>query len=395
MKYVFAENIFTSRQLFRTIVVAVAVLANSSPGFAELAIDKPNTVVSLPADYPATWVYAHDIKFQALTAGKVIIFDAAADTNEYKGSLDAGLFATFIESSTRSELYVGESYYDRGTRGTKTDMITIYDKSTLKRTAEIILPGTKRGQVVSNQYSMRLVDNDNYLLIFNFTPATSVSIIDVENREFLNEIPIPGCAMIYPSGSRGFGSLCGDGSMLSIDFDKKGQETHRTRSEAFFDIDADPLFDKPSYIGQVAYFPSYHSQLQALDMSESSPKVLPLWSLVTEDEATDNWRPGGWEIISSDEQGRLYVLMQKGRYNGSHKDGGSEVWVYDVALQKKINTIKLATNGFSITVTPGKEPLLVVTNIEMKVDVYNLDGEPQRTFDLGGSAMPIILYSKR
>jgi methylamine dehydrogenase heavy chain len=373
----------------------VAVLANSSPGLAELAIDKPHEVVTLPADYPATWVFAHDIKFQALTAGKMIIFDAGADTNEYKGSLDAGLFATFMESSTRSELYIGESYYDRGTRGTKIDMITIYDKSTLKRIDEIILPGNKRGQVVSNQYSTRLVDNDNYLLVFNFTPATSVSIIDIEKREFLNEIPTPGCAMIFPSGDRGFSSLCGDGSMLSISFDKKGQETSRSRTDQFFNIDADPLFDKPSFIGKTAYFPSFRSQMQVIDLSGTTPKFLPEWSLITDDEVTDNWRPGGWKIAGSDEQGRLYMLMHKDGYNGSHKDGGSEVWVYDVAKQKKINTIKLITNGFSIAVTPSKEPLLVVTNIAMGVDVYNLDGELQRTLDLGGSAMPIMLYSKR
>ena len=40
---------------------------------------------------------------------------------------------------------------------------------------------------VTNQYAMQLVDNDRYLLVFNFTPAASVSAIDMESRQVLNE----------------------------------------------------------------------------------------------------------------------------------------------------------------------------------------------------------------
>ena len=59
-------------------------------------------------------------------------------------------------------------------------------------------------QIVINKFAMQLIDEDRYLLVLNFTPAISVTVIDIEKREVLSEIPIGGCNMIYPSGKRGF-----------------------------------------------------------------------------------------------------------------------------------------------------------------------------------------------
>ena len=111
---------------------------------AELSPEPIPNVAVLPSDYPDNWIFAHDVNFASLLTGQVVVLDIAADTKEYKGSLDASQFGTFIQSAKRDELYVGETFYSRGTRGDRTDVVTIYDKATLKRIDEIVLPGGKR-----------------------------------------------------------------------------------------------------------------------------------------------------------------------------------------------------------------------------------------------------------
>ena len=92
---------------------------------AELSPEPIPNVEILPKDYPDSWIFAHDANFASLLTGQLVILDVAADTKEYKGSLDASQFGTFIQSATREELYVGETFYSRGTRGDRTDVVTI------------------------------------------------------------------------------------------------------------------------------------------------------------------------------------------------------------------------------------------------------------------------------
>ena len=361
---------------------------------AELSPEPIPNVAVLPSDYPDNWIFAHDVNFASLLTGQVVVLDIAADTKEYKGSLDASQFGTFIQSAKRDELYVGETFYSRGTRGDRTDVVTIYDKATLKRIDEIVLPGGKRAQIVINKFAMQLIDEDRYLLVLNFTPAISVTVIDIEKREVLSEIPIGGCNMIYPSGKRGFSSLCGDGTLMSVSLDKQGNIVDRTRSDVFFNPDEDPIFDKPVYLDGTAFFPSFAGKMQPIEMSKT-PTILPTWSLIDSQAAIENWRPSGWQIISGND-GLLYVLMQKNGFPGSHKSGGEEVWVFDPSQKKRIRRILLNSPGFSIEVTPGKSPLLAVTGTDMSIWIYDTKGKLQRNISVGApSAMPIMLNAKR
>ena len=56
--------------------------------------------------------------------------------------------------------------------------------------------------------------------------------------------------------------------------------------------------------------------------------------------------------------------------NGTHKGGGSEVWVYDASAKERINRIVLKEWGITIEVTQGDDPYLVVINGDMEMDVY-------------------------
>ena len=378
----------------RVLGLSLAALVAVSAAQAELPAEPIPNVETLSADYPDSLVFAHDANFEALIAGRVVLIDVAPEMRNYKGALDAAQFASFAESSQRDELYVAETFYSRGTRGERTDVITIYDKENLAPVDEILLPGGKRGMVVSNRYTIQLVDNDRYMFLFNFTPAASVVMLDMESRTILSETAIPGCALIYPTGKRGFSSLCSNGSMYTAQFDTKGQVVHQQRIDSFFDVDDDPLFDKPVLIGQMAYFPTFKGQMHEIDLSGKTPRPGDHWSLLDAQDQQQNWRPGGWQIATVGANGLIYVLMHPDGYNGSHKGGGSEVWVYDPKTQTREERITLKNWGVSIELTRGENPYLVVTNGDMQMDVYADDGEWIKLIG-GAAAMPLNLHAVR
>jgi methylamine dehydrogenase heavy chain len=373
----------------------MAALVCANGAVAELPAENIPNVATLDADYPDSLVFVHDANFHALIAQRLVLVDVAPQSHNYKGALDASQFSSFTESGNRDELYVAETFYSRGTRGERTDVLSIYDKKTLGQIGEIVLPGGKRGQLVVNRYTLQLVDQDRYLFLFNFTPAASVLMLDVESRKILSETQIPGCSLIYPTGKRGFSSLCSNGSMFSAQFDEHGQVTTQEKIPPFFSVDDDPLFDKPVYIGQTAYFPSFKGQIQAVDLSGATPRPGDSWSLLSDTERRANWRPGGWQIATVNDAGLIYVLMHADGEDGSHKSGGSEIWAFDPASQKRVKRFELKNWGVSIEVTRGEKPYLVVTNAEMQLDIYTADSGMWLKMIGGTAAMPFNLHAVR
>ncbi len=53
-------------------------------------------------------------------------------------------------------------------------MLTIWDKQTLSPVDEVVMP-PKRLSGMPNNYNVQLVDDEKIALIYNFTPATSVT----------------------------------------------------------------------------------------------------------------------------------------------------------------------------------------------------------------------------
>jgi methylamine dehydrogenase heavy chain len=227
-------------------------------------------------------------------------------------------------------------------------------------------------------------DDQRMALVFNFTPASSVAVVDLVKRQPLSEIDIPGCSLVYPSGSRGFSTLCASGTLLSIKLDANGAVTARSESKTFNPLDTDPLFTASTTLGGVRYFPSLGGRLQPIDMKGDDVKVLADWPLLTPAESAAHWRPSGWQLIASDEQKLLYVLMQSEAHEGTHKDPGNEVWVYNAASKARVKRLRLVRPGSSIALTHGAEPLLLVQAVE-RLDVYDpQSGSLVRSLDLPG-----------
>lgn len=366
----------------------------ASAALAQLQPEPTGTIESLPESWPASWIIAADAAFFHMSDGKFIVLDAASDDPyaRFKGFFNGGFIANFAQAETRPEIYIAETFRSRGLRGERTDVLTIIDKRSLAPVGEVVIP-PKRSSNMPTAYNVQLVDNEKIALIYNFTPAQSISVVDVVARKFLAEISIPGCALAFPMAGRAFASICSDASILGITLGADGQQLSSSRTKPFFDVENDPLMEKPAMHDGVAYFPSFLGNVYPVDLNGSTPVVGEPWSLVGDEEG--GWRPGGLQLAASDASGRLYFLMHPDGAEGTHKNPGVEVWVFDSKAGRRVNRIALELPALSINVTRN-EKLLVATNVNLDIDVYDLaNGEHQRTISNFGQETPLTLWVAR
>ncbi|UCG72059.1 MAG: hypothetical protein JSV45_12480 [Chromatiales bacterium] len=376
---------------------ATALLLAAGSAVADLPPDKMGEIGTLPETWPPHWIIAHDVSYSHIRDGKSFVLDLDADSigQQFKGMVNSSFAANFVQATTRPELYLAETFYSRGTRGERLDVLTIYDKRTLAPLGEVILEANQRAFIIPQRNLMKLTGDESLILVYNFSPAMSVSIVDAVGRKSLGTLPTPGCAGIFPTGTRGFSALCGDGSLYTANLDKSGKVASSSRSDVFFDVQDDPLMEQPAWIDGRAYFPSYQGNVVPVDFSGDKPVIGEPWSLLDDDTA--GWRPGGLVPTAEDANGRMYVTMHPEGGDGTHKDPGLEVWVFDPVKQERLARLPLQVPGLSIALTRDKEQsLLIVTTVEMKLDVYDAaSGELRRTLDNFGQLTPIIVFGAR
>ncbi len=376
------------------------LLGMTQSALADLPIDKPGRIETLPVPYPNDWVIVHDVAFDHMSVGRFMVLDInGGDIKDFfKGSFNGGFIAAFTQALKKPEMYVLEHYYDRGTRGNRTDVLTIYDRATLEPVDEIILddPKLKRAEILVSKFVISLIDDERFLLFYSFTPGTFVTVIDLEKREVVNGVPLPTCAGIYPTGKRGFSSLCGNGSMVSFQLDEDGQVTEQGKIEPFFDVDRDALFERPAIIGDTGYFPSFSGAVQEIDLSGAAASLGEQWSLLNDEDREQNWRPGGAWLAATDSTGRLYVMMHENGEEGSHDYPGSEIWVFDPDSKTRVQRIPLTLPAIAFDITMGDAPKIVTTNIEMSLEVYDArSGEHLNTIADFYHNWPLLVYASQ
>ena len=365
-----------------------------------LPVENAGTVTRLSTPYPDNWVFLDYLASPGLIDSKAeLVNPDARYAKQVIGQFSASYYANILVSTARPEVYVAETFYSRGTRGTRTDVITLYDKETLSPHDEIVLPGAKRWIGVVQPNAFQFADHETLGLVYNFTPRSTVTVVNLVTRQVLNEVPLPGCAMIYPTGPRGFSSMCADGTMVSVQLDKAGAVEAQNVTTAFNDLTDDPLFAAPGVIGGVSYFVTYKGKVQPVDLSGVAPRLLPTWSLVTDDEAKANWRPSGNQQIAGQivgGSGRLYVLMQPNGKDGSHLEGGNQVWVFDVASHAKLATIILKGQAQCIAVSGGEHPRLMATTLGASLQVYDaITGASIASMPIASTGAETLIYPAR
>ncbi|MFT5482767.1 MAG: methylamine dehydrogenase heavy chain [Halieaceae bacterium] len=384
-------------QIYRKISVVV-VLTLLSLGVAQavpppLPIEKTGIVEKLPSAYPESWFLVHEASFFAMSDGKVYVIDTDGDTlpEQIKGTFNVSMIGNFTQSAKRSEFYATETFHTRGTRGNRIDVVTIWDQATLAVEAEVVLPKPERFMGMPQRYTMLVLNDDKWLAIANFGPATSVTLIDLDSREIINQIPTPGCIFNYPTGKRGFSSLCADGRFMSLELDAKGQVVKQVRTDSFFSSDDSPIYDHAALVGDTLYFPSIAGLMFPVDVSGTVAQIGEPWNLVPEAERAQNWAPGGLGLIAKDDQGRVYIIMHSDAKDGSYQGGGPEVWVFDPVKKQRVKRISLKAWGLSLGVSRGENPRLMVLNpTDMSLEMYNSEtGEFIKTITGFGQTSPL------
>lgn len=379
------------------LAMALTVRAESlNERLPPLPIEPIGQVATLAADFPESWMYVDEISFANMFGGKIILMDVAETrpAKRIKAMADKALIGNFTQARSRNEFYIMETFHERGARGKRTDVLAIYDKTTFNIVKELIWDetGTVRVQALPERYSMTLTADERFLLVSNFSPAASFTVVDLDTREIVTTIGTPGCVLTYPTGKNGVSSLCNNGGLLSTVLDNNGYMQAQYQIAPFFDTDKTPIYERPAIVDGIAYFPGFAGLVHAIDLRGDVAAHLETWSLVSAQERRQNWRPSGLALIDTDEQGLVYLLMNPGGHDGSQTHGSEHVWVFDMAAKQRLRAIDLPNFGISLALSRGARPKLVVTNGDMNLDVLDArSGAFMQTISDFGNTTPLLL----
>jgi methylamine dehydrogenase heavy chain len=312
---------------------------------ADLPVEATGAVEVLPARLGPHWAWASDAVLR-----RTALVDL--ETGRTLGMIDGGFGITSgLFPTRRREIYLPETHYSRGSRGERTDLVSIYDATTLAAVAEVRIPPGRAINVLPSA-NAALSDDERFVAVFRYTPATSLAIVDVERRVFAGEIETPGCSLAYPAGPRRFAMLCSDGALLTIALDGSGREAGRQRSKPFFDPVRDPVTEKAVRHGSRWLFVSFEGLVHPVDLSGETPSFGERWSLLDTADRAEGWRIGGQQHLAlHGPTGRLYSLVHQGGPD-THKDAGTELWIYDVESRRRLQRITLRSPGFTYLGVP-------------------------------------------
>ncbi len=341
---------------------ALGVIAlSATPALAGPASVEPeeSTVNTLAAPKPS-WIY--------VSRGFILSGTGIYDTNSGKflAQIETPILGDLAIDPEGKHYYVAETTWTRRLHGTRQDYISVYDAATLKLEGDIDIPG--RILVGGREHNFVLSADGKTGYLYNFSPVSSVNVIDLTKRKFVDSFELPGCADLIPNAGVGLASLCSDGSMATINL--TGGKVDITRSEPFFNATEDPIFDNVQYDAakNSVVMMSYTGLITTAKLG-ATPKIEASFSIQEaaglrkgETKPLDlNWYPGGRDqpIALHRASGHLYVLMHKGEF-WSQKDGGEEIWDVDVAAHKVVRRMTVEGNPTVINVTQEMAPKLTL-----------------------------------
>jgi methylamine dehydrogenase heavy chain len=290
------------------------------------------------------------------------IFDGA--DGQMKGLISHSVFTTAVVAlPSRKEAYLVDSFYSRGVQGARSDVLTVVDLRDLTTKTEIDIPD--KAAALRIRQHIGLLGDERHVVVFNMTPAQSVSVVDVVDRKLAGEISTPGCAIIMPAGPRGFLMICGDGTLQLVTLDEKGREAGRVRSESFFVVEQDPVFDRVVYTGSGWLLISHEGLVREVGVEGNRIKVGDSWSMLSAEDKEDGstkeqWRPGGEQPFTMHRNTTLlYSLMHKGKVD-TQDANGTEIWVFDTNRRKRVARLVLP-----------QAPRLYVYDKDKKAHIYD------------------------
>jgi methylamine dehydrogenase heavy chain len=322
------------------------------------------------------WVYVLDYALNNEIDTRLYLYDA--DTYRRIGQIDTGFLPGVNLSPDGKTTVVATTYFARGGHGTRTDVVEFNDNATLAKTGEIIIP-PKHAHTLPTPFTVAYSADGRFLYTPYLTPAASFGVLDPAKKTVLSEIDTAGCTLVIPWGPNRVSSICESGRLLTVTLNAQGREASRTTSEPFFDPDQDPVFVQAIPIADGYAYVSFLGQVHEVNLTQAKPVMRVPWSLVSETEK-GSWRPGGAQIGAVHRSlGRMFVPMHRGG-EGSHKVGGSEIWVFDLKSQRRtarwpIDTKELG-EVIAVQVSQDAAPLLFAAT--EKADLLIFDAQTGR-----------------
>lgn len=295
------------------------------------------------------------------------------DTGKVEGTLTLSMFSPAIEPHVgNGRIYSYGSFYTRTYYGDRTDVVLIFDLETAKPVGEIEIPPKSAG--IGHSGMIGLID-ERFVGVWNITPAMSVSLVDVRDQTFISEISTPGCAGVFPV-ERGFLMACGDGRVQYIRLNGAGEETRRLRSDVFYDVVADPVYDYAVPTADGWLFMSLEGNVFEVTVDGNTIAVSEPWSINPPDaenavdlngvpiEPDDHWRIGGRQPFAYNaELGLLVTLMHEGGGQETFEDPGTEIWGFSVATKRRGYRLTLddGIKSSGVQLTRDARPLLLLS----------------------------------
>jgi len=338
-------------------IIGVMLVCAAPPALAAPELQPETPKVLAPGPSGGHRLYIADTSMAHAVDGKIIVMDG--DNFKLLGQFTNGFFGLMTLSPDGATIYSATTFFARGDHGPRTEIIEMYDAATLDLLGEIPI-STHRAQTTAYASYLQPSAGGGLLYVQNATPASSVTVVDVGRRRMLAEIPTAGCIGIFPSPVMAgrFSSLCGDGAAITVDVDADGHELARRRSAKLFDPVGDALFIDGVATRNDTILVSFLGNIHEVDFSGAVAVQAAPWPLVTGGDATDGWRPGGYQIAAYDKAtSQLYVAMHAHGYEGSHKSAADAIWRVDVA-HHKVAARGPGRGDVVLAVTQDAQPLL-------------------------------------
>ncbi len=313
---------------------------------------------------PGMRYWAYGVGSPSFVDGRAYLYDINA---RRLGQLSTGYwFTNLLPADRYGAILTVETYLSRGTRGERTDIVAAYDDKTLRPRYEIEIPA-KRMNATQPSQMMRMTPDQRFLAVVNYTPAQSLSIVDLKERRFVEEVETPGCMGAHEGGERSFYLICSNGSFMRLRLGSDGRVVERERTGVLFDAIEDPLTASPVNAGDTWYFLSRQARVHAIRMTDTRIDHLGSWSLLSDGDRGDQWTIAGLGHLAIHRaSGRLFVLMRQGKPE-KFEDPGEEVWVVDTAKRQRVQRIKMKDLTVSIDVTQAEQPRLVTMDLHIPV----------------------------
>jgi methylamine dehydrogenase heavy chain len=357
------------------LAMAAAATAAKKPTVPPPLAPEQLTVAGIGAKSPH-WLYVVDYALNNEIDSRAYLFDG--DTHRRIAQIDAGFSPGVSLSPDGKTTAVATTYFARGGHGTRTDVVELYDNSTLDKTGEIVFPA-KHVQAMATLFSAMYSSDGHFIYVPYLTPAASFGVLDPAGKSVLSEIDTAGCTLVMPWGPDRVSSICESGRLLTVVLGPDGHEASRTTSEPFFDPDKDPVFAQAVPLADGYAYISFLGEVHEIDMTQATAQARTPWSLV---DATEkgSWRPGGIQIGAVHQAlGKLFVPMHHGG-DGSHKEGGSEIWVFDLKTHERTARWPIDTHAMgpvvAVQVSQDAAPLLFAATDSADLIIFDaLTGE--------------------